>query len=65
MEGTIKISGMAQSVGYLIAAIGPPIFGLLYERDPSWQSSFYFLLVTITLMVYFGAKAARQRFIED
>ncbi|ERJ58135.1 CynX/NimT family MFS transporter [Sphingobacterium paucimobilis] len=65
MEGTIKISGKAQSVGYLIAAFGPPIFGLLHDWDVSWQSSFYFLLLMIIIMVFFGREAAKPRFIEE
>lgn len=33
----IKISGMAQSVGYFIAAFGPPVFGRLHEIDATWN----------------------------
>ncbi|MDR2284516.1 MAG: MFS transporter [Sphingobacterium sp.] len=65
MDGTLKISGKAQSVGYLIAAFGPPIFGMLHDWDSSWQSSFYFLLLMIVIMVVFGRKAAKPRFIEE
>ena len=64
-EGTMKISGKAQSVGYLIAAFGPPIFGKLHDFDKSWQTSFYFLLVMILIMTFFGRQAAKSRFIED
>lgn len=65
MDGTIKISGKAQSVGYLIAACGPPIFGMLHDWDSSWKSSFYFLLLMILIMTFFGLRAAKPRFIED
>lgn len=65
MDGTIKISGKAQSVGYLIAAFGPPIFGWLYDWDTTWNTSFYFLLVMIIIMTVFGLRAARPMFIED
>lgn len=61
----IKISGMAQSVGYLIAAFGPAFFGKLHDFDPSWKWSFYFLGLSITTMFYFGMKAARRKFVED
>lgn len=61
----IKISGMAQSVGYLIAAFGPAVFGKLHDFDPSWKWSFYFLGLSITTMFYFGMKAARRKFVED
>lgn len=65
MHGTIKISGKAQSVGYLIAACGPPIFGKLHDWDISWQYSFYFLIACVLTMTYFGKKASEPRFVED
>ncbi|WP_282629486.1 CynX/NimT family MFS transporter [Empedobacter sedimenti] len=65
IAGTIKISGMAQSIGYLIAAFGPPIFGKLYDFDSSWSYSLYFLLLTICIMTYFGRKACKPKFIEE
>ncbi|SHH25357.1 CynX/NimT family MFS transporter [Chryseobacterium oranimense] len=61
----VKISGMAQSVGYLIAAFGPPVFGKLHDWDISWKSSFGFLSVAVILMFYFGMKAARNKCVED
>jgi CP family cyanate transporter-like MFS transporter len=56
---------MAQSVGYLIAAFGPPVFGKLHDWDASWKSSFYFLSFAVILMFYFGMKAARNKCVED
>lgn len=61
----IKISGMAQSVGYLIAAFGPPIFGKLHEIDPSWNYSFYFLAASVLLLLLTGIKAAENKFVEE
>ncbi len=65
MDGTIKISGKAQSVGYLIAAFGPPIFGVLYDWDSSWKASFCFLLIMIVIMTISGRKASKPIYIED
>ncbi|WP_447634978.1 CynX/NimT family MFS transporter [Flavobacterium microcysteis] len=65
MDGTIKVSGKAQSVGYLIAAFGPPVFGMLHDWDTSWQSSFYFVMLMIIIMIFFGRKAAKPRFVEE
>lgn len=65
LNGTMKISGKAQSVGYLIAAFGPPVFGMLHDWDSSWQSSFYFLLGMIAVMTLFGRKAAKPRYVEE
>jgi CP family cyanate transporter-like MFS transporter len=61
----IKISGMAQSIGYLIAAFGPAVFGKLHDCDTSWKWSFYFLAFSVILMFYFGMQAARRKFVED
>ena len=65
MLGTIKISGKAQSIGYLIAAFGPPLFGKLHDYALSWSYSFYFLLLVIVLMTVFGRRSARPRFVEE
>lgn len=64
-SGTIKVSGHAQSVGYLIAAFGPPIFGMLHDWDSSWNISFYFLMLMAVIMTFFGIGAAKRRFVED
>jgi len=61
----LKISGMAQSAGYLIAAAGPPVFGKLHDFDPSWKWSFYFLVAIIIMTFIFGYRAADRRFVED
>lgn len=65
MVGTIKISGKAQSIGYLIAAFGPPLFGKLHDYALSWSYSFYFLLLVIVLMTVFGRRSASPRFVEE
>lgn len=61
----IKLSGMAQSIGYFIAAFGPAVFGALHDADASWKSSFYFLAISVVLLLYFGLNAAKNRFVED
>lgn len=61
----VKISGMAQSVGYLIAGFGPPVFGKLHDWDISWNTSFYFLSIAVLIMLYFGLKAAKNNYVED
>ncbi|MBL7707105.1 MAG: MFS transporter [Taibaiella sp.] len=61
----IKLSGMAQSIGYFIAAFGPAVFGALHDADASWKSSFYFLALSVILLLYFGLNAAKNRFVED
>lgn len=63
-ETVAKISGMAQSIGYFLAAFGPPIFGKLYELHHDWNYSFYFMFGLLFLMLYVGIQAASNKFIE-
>lgn len=41
---TTQLSGMAQSIGYLIAAAGPVVAGVLAERSGSWQAPLLLLV---------------------
>lgn len=64
MAATIRMSGMAQSLGYLIASAGPPLFAA-FRNGQSWLYSYLFLLFTIGLIAFFGFKAASGKFIDD
>lgn len=59
-----KLSGMSQSLGYLIAAIGPLFFGLLHDLTHSWFNSFLLLLVTAIIMMIFCTPAGKPLTIE-
>lgn len=63
--GTMKVSGKAQSVGYLIAAAGPPVFSWLYNWNHSWTPSLYFLMGMTLIMGLVGRQAAKPRFVEE
>lgn len=55
-----ELSGMAQSSGYLLAAIGPVLFGFLHDITDSWKSPMViFIIVTLILLVC-GMKAGRD-----
>ena len=60
-ESAASLSGMAQSIGYLLAASGPPIFGLLHDFTNNWNISFYFMLGVVVLLLYSGINAAKNR----
>src|SRR5690606_22410488 len=58
-----RISGMAQSFGYALAAIGPPLFGALYDWAGNWEVPF-FLLAAATIVLYIaGMKVAKPQLI--
>lgn len=63
--GTLKVSGKAQSIGYLIAAFGPPVFGLLHNWDATWKASLYFLMIMTVVMTIVGRFAAKPRYVEE
>jgi CP family cyanate transporter-like MFS transporter len=56
-----QLSGMAQSIGYLIAAVGPFLLGVVHERTGSWALAFAITLVALGLQVVSGLGAARDR----
>lgn len=59
-----RISGMAQSFGYALAAGGPPLFGVLYDWTGNWETPF-FLLVAATIVLYItGIKVAKPQLIK-
>jgi MFS transporter, CP family, cyanate transporter len=62
-QETAQLSGMAQSVGYLLAAAGPVLAGWLDERTGSWDASLVLIAViaTLQLLVAFPAGYARRR----
>ncbi|MFS0661033.1 MFS transporter [Niallia alba] len=58
-----ELSGMAQSVGYLLAAIGPTLFGYLHDVTNSWTIPLFILVGASILLLIFGLGAARDRYI--
>jgi CP family cyanate transporter-like MFS transporter len=62
-EGTARLSGMAQGFGYLLAALGPFLFGMLHELTGSWTVPLVMVLGVIVVQVGFGAFAGRRRFV--
>ncbi len=56
---TGQLSGMAQSVGYLIAASGPPVFGWLHDVTDGWRVPLGFLMVVLLAKLVFGLPAGR------
>ncbi|MFE2614726.1 MFS transporter [Micromonospora chalcea] len=64
-EGTVALSAFAQSTGYVIAALGPLLVGILYEATGGWTAPIGFLLVALAVQTAAGMVIARPRYIED
>src|SRR5699024_12542770 len=57
---TLFRSAMAQSIGYLVAASGPVIFGILFDMTDTWTSSLVLLLVASLILLIVGLGAGKQ-----
>ncbi|MEV0003382.1 MFS transporter [Micromonospora sp. NPDC050980] len=64
-EGTVALSAFAQSTGYVIAALGPLLVGILYSATGGWTAPIGFLLVALAVQTTAGMVIARPRYIED
>ncbi|MNN27490.1 putative transporter YycB [compost metagenome] len=58
-----ELSGMAQSIGYLLAAIGPALIGYLHDATHSWSVPFLILVGASALLCLVGLGAARNQFV--
>ncbi|TVX98564.1 CynX/NimT family MFS transporter [Paenibacillus cremeus] len=58
-----ELSGMAQSVGYLLAAIGPALIGYLHDTTNSWTLPLFILVGASVVLFIVGLGAARNQFV--
>ncbi len=59
-EGATELSGMAQSVGYLVAATGPMLFGAIFDLTGSWDDALLSLFLFAALKLYMGLGAGKS-----
>ncbi|MGO2725908.1 MAG: CynX/NimT family MFS transporter [Raoultella ornithinolytica] len=55
------LSGMAQTIGYLLAACGPPLMGKIHDANGDWQIPLLAVALISVVMTLFGALAGRDR----
>ncbi|WP_322786417.1 MFS transporter [Fictibacillus gelatini] len=60
-----ELSGMAQSIGYLLAAVGPILFGYLRDVTHTWITPLLFIVITSGLMLISGIGAGRNKVVGD
>ncbi|NLY79985.1 MAG: MFS transporter [Lysinibacillus sp.] len=58
-----EISGFAQSFGYLVAAIGPVLFGFIQEVTGSWTIPNLLFLIASFVLFVFSFISSKQRYI--
>ncbi|WP_372402771.1 CynX/NimT family MFS transporter [Bacillus spizizenii] len=58
-----ELSGMAQSLGYLLSAIGPVLFGWLHDITHNWTASLLMLVFTSVIVLISGIGAAKNEYV--
>ena len=63
-EVTTALSALAQGSGYLLAAIGPLLFGVLHQTSGAWQLPLLLALATLSAQLFSGLRAASDRCVD-
>lgn len=63
-ETATELSGMSQSIGYLLAAVGPTLFGAMYDFTNAWLTPLMFLLLIVIVKTVFGLGAAKPQVVK-
>ncbi|MGL5232235.1 MAG: CynX/NimT family MFS transporter [Fusobacteriaceae bacterium] len=59
-DDAARLSGMAQSIGYLLAAFGPMFFGFLHDATNSWGFPIIILIIISVICLISGLGASRN-----
>lgn len=62
-QDTASLSGMAQGFGYLLAGVGPFMFGLLHHVSGGWTVPWLMMLAVYLVQTLAGALAGRNRYV--
>lgn len=60
-----ELSGMAQTVGYTLAAVGPIFIGFLYDLTHAWLIPLLILIVITVIIIYVGLSAGQNKYVLD
>ncbi|MGZ0039913.1 CynX/NimT family MFS transporter [Paenibacillus ottowii] len=58
-----ELSGMAQSLGYLLSAVGPVLFGWLHDVTHNWNTSLLMLVLTSVIIFITGIGAGKNEYV--
>ncbi|WP_342042072.1 CynX/NimT family MFS transporter [Bacillus sp. OTU2372] len=62
-QRAVELSGMTQSTGYILAAIGPLLIGYLYDMTRLWTIPLIALTVVSVVLTVFGMISGRNRYV--
>ncbi|MDR8392668.1 MFS transporter [Aliifodinibius sp. S!AR15-10] len=60
-ETATELSGMSQSIGYSLAAIGPTLFGALHDLTGAWLLPLGLLFLILATKLFVGLGAAKPK----
>ncbi|WP_339213823.1 MFS transporter [Ornithinibacillus sp. FSL M8-0202] len=58
-----SLSGMAQALGYILAAVGPIFIGYLFDLTHAWTVPIISLMIVALLVTVFGFGAGRDKYV--
>jgi CP family cyanate transporter-like MFS transporter len=64
-DGTAALSGFTQSLGYLMAALGPFLVGTIYDSTGGWTTPLWLLVALVLPLMAVGAYVGRPAYLED
>ncbi|QIG39157.1 MFS transporter [Microbacterium sp. 4R-513] len=62
-DASAALSGMAQSVGYVLAALGPVLFGWVHTTVGGWVAPLVLVLIVMIGQTVTGVFAGRERYV--
>lgn len=62
-EDTVALSAMVQGLGYLLAGIGPFLFGTLHDLTGAWTVPWIMVLAVYVVQIVLGVQAGRNRYV--
>src|SRR5699024_7038725 len=62
-QDAADLSGMAQSVGYVLAATGPILIGSIYDMTDGWTIPIFCLIIVVIGNLFFGFRAGPLRYV--
>lgn len=60
-----ELSGMAQSLGYLLAAVGPVLVGILHDIGNGWVMPIIFLIIIAVIVLISGIISGKEGTVSD
>jgi len=64
-DQTARLSGMTQSVGYVLSASAPVLFGALHDKTGSWAPVLAICALLCGLLIILGLAAGRDRSLDE